>query len=325
MINRVLIVGSGSAGRKHFSIVKKILPRSEIKFFSTRNKSYFTKVSQIKFFKPNITILANPSSKRLKIIKFLSKIKTNILIEKPLASNFIEAIKIYKILKKNKTKSRVSYNLRFYKPLQIIKKIIISKKLGKINFIRAEVGSYLPNWRNLNYKYTVSSSKLLGGGVLNELSHEIDYLQWIFGKFLSVFCNIQKRSKLDINVEDTANIIFLLKNKTPISLSVDFCRRDKIRSCYISGEKGSIKLNLLSGILEIYNIKKRKWQTLKLGKKSMKYTYYSQFINFIGSRYIKNKKKTEDVSADLTSALRVTKIIKYARISSKIRKLINIR
>jgi predicted dehydrogenase len=325
MINRVLIIGTGSAGRKHFSIVRKILPQSEIKFFSRTNKTYLTEVSQIKSFKPNITILANPSSKRLKIIKFLTKIKTDILIEKPLASNFIEATKVYKILKKNKIKSSVGYNLRFYKPLQIIKKIILSKKLGKINFIRAEVGSYLPNWRNLNYKHTVSSSKLLGGGVLNELSHEIDYLEWIFGKFSSVFSNIQKRSKLDINVEDTGNIIFLLKNKTPISLSIDFCRRDKIRSCYISGEKGSVRLNLLSGILEIYNIKKNKWQTLKLHKKSMKYTYYLQFINFIESKYIKNKKKSEDVSADLTSALRVTKIIKYAKISSKIKKLINIR
>lgn len=325
MIRRVLIIGTGSAGRKHFSIVKKILPLSEIKFFSTRNKTYLTNLSQIKSFNPEITILANPSSKRLKIIKFLSKIKTNILIEKPLASNFNQALEVYKILKKNKIKSRVGYNLRFYKPLQIIKKLVRSNKLGKINFIRAEVGSYLPNWRNLNYKQTVSSSKLLGGGVLNELSHEIDYLQWIFGEFLSVFCNMQKRSKLDINVEDTANIIFLLKNGTPISLSIDFCRRDKIRSCYISGEKGSIKLNLLSGILEIYNIKKNKWQILKLNKKSMQHTYYAQLINFISNNYIKNKNKSEDVSADLASALRVAKVIKYAKISSKIKKLICIR
>jgi predicted dehydrogenase len=325
MISRVLIIGTGSAGRKHFSTVKKILPFSEIKFFSTKNKTYLTNLSHIKSFNPDIVILANPSSKRLKIIKFLSKIKTKILIEKPLASNFNQAFEVYKILKKNKIKSKVGYNLRFYKPLQIIKKIVRSNKLGKINFIRAEVGSYLPNWRNVNYKHTVSSSKLLGGGVLNELSHEIDYLQWIFGKFLSVFCNMQKRSKLDINVEDTANIIFLLKNKTPISLSVDFCRRDKIRSCYISGEKSSIKLNLLSGIIEIYNIKKKKWQILKQYKRSMQYTYYSQLINFISNGHIKNKKKSEDVSADLASALRVAKVIKCAKISSKTKKLISIK
>ena len=33
-----------------------------------------------------------------------------------------------------------------------------------------------------NYSNTVTSNKNLGGGVLLELSHEIDYLLWIFKK-----------------------------------------------------------------------------------------------------------------------------------------------
>ena len=33
-----------------------------------------------------------------------------------------------------------------------------------------------------NYQYSVSAQKKLGGGALLELSHELDYINWIFGK-----------------------------------------------------------------------------------------------------------------------------------------------
>ena len=55
-------------------------------------------------------------------------------------------------------------------------------------YIRAECYSYLPNWRRQKYTKVYSSSKKLGGGVANDLSHEIDFLSWIFGdikKFLN--------------------------------------------------------------------------------------------------------------------------------------------
>ena len=47
--------------------------------------------------------------------------------------------------------------------------------------------SYLPNWRkNIPY-YLSNSADKKGGGVLLELSHEIDYLTWIFGDFEILF------------------------------------------------------------------------------------------------------------------------------------------
>ena len=46
--------------------------------------------------------------------------------------------------------------------------------------------SYLPNWRKTNYENNYSSKKM-GGGVTNDLSHEIDYLQWLFGDIKKIF------------------------------------------------------------------------------------------------------------------------------------------
>ena len=71
----------------------------------------------------------------------------------------------------------VGYNLRYMKSLIKFREILSKKKIGKILSVRSEVGSYLPSWRkDTDYKKSVSAKKKLGGGVLLELSHDIDYL-----------------------------------------------------------------------------------------------------------------------------------------------------
>jgi predicted dehydrogenase len=72
------------------------------------------------------------------------------------------------------------YNLRFSYSLKRFNELIKKKIVGKILSVRCEVGQYLPDWRpNKDFRKTVSANKRLGGGVLLELSHEIDYLRWI--------------------------------------------------------------------------------------------------------------------------------------------------
>jgi len=46
----------------------------------------------------------------------------------------------------------------------------------------------------------------LGGCVLLELSHELDYLRWIFGEVDWVKAILSCQSSLEIDVEDTANL-----------------------------------------------------------------------------------------------------------------------
>ena len=58
----------------------------------------------------------------------------------------------------------------------------------------------------IDYKETVSAKAELGGGVLLELSHEIDYLRWIFGEFNWVSAWHGKLSNLGIDVEDASLI-----------------------------------------------------------------------------------------------------------------------
>ena len=65
----------------------------------------------------------------------------------------------------------------------------------------------MPSWRpNSDYTKSVSAIKKLGGGVLLELSHDIDYLVWLFGNVKWVNSTIHRQGNLKIDTEDTAHV-----------------------------------------------------------------------------------------------------------------------
>ena len=78
---------------------------------------------------------------------------------------------------------QVGYNLRYLPSLSRFRDLINEGLVGGPLSVRCEIGQYLPNWRpDTDYRTGVTARSDLGGGVLLELSHEIDYLRWIFGE-----------------------------------------------------------------------------------------------------------------------------------------------
>ena len=328
MVNKILIVGYGSAGKRYHKIIKKNFSSIELKIFSlnkiNKGNIFLKKNSEIKSFNPDLTIICNPATKRIKIIKFLIDLKSHILIEKPLASNLNEAKKILSYTKKTGLIIKVGYNLRFLNSLKTLNHFVKSKKLGKIYFVDIFAGQNLLQWRNnSNYKHTVSAKKKLGGGVLLELSHEIDYASWIFGKFNKIFCTAVKASSLKINVEDVAKILLFTRKKYSINISIDFCRKDQIRKCYIAAENGSLIWDGLKNKLVFFNLLKRKWVNIFFKKNNINNTYFLQLKEMI--RLCSTKKRFKSNLANLSNACSVLKLIDCARNSSRSLKVINIK
>lgn len=250
MIQKILIIGKGNIGLKHYKILKLI--NKNFNILNIASKTFIKKKEKtqikIKKFNPDYIVIASPSSKHFENITILEKIfiDKTILIEKPLFN------KNYKIKKTLNNKYFVGYNLRFNPILNFIKKFTKNKNFF---FINVFCSSYLPKWRKkIKYNNSVSAKKKLGGGVLLELSHEIDYLNWIFGEIKIINCLNKKISNLKINTDD----IFLFYGKIKnihISISLNFFSRLNRREIIVDGEEFSIHGNLIENKLDLLNKK----------------------------------------------------------------------
>ena len=94
----------------------------------------------------------------------------------------------------------------------------------------------------------------MGGGlILNQMIHELDYLNWIFGKPSRLLSSIGNNGNLKIDVEDHCDCL-LIYNKGyefTIHLHADFIQSPPKRNLRIIFEKGTVELDILNNILSI--------------------------------------------------------------------------
>ena len=326
MINRVLIVGLGSIGSRHLRLARQLLPNAEIKILRHQKTSEipefsdgcFSTIVEALEFLPQVAVIANPATFHLKTAHSLAEAGVHLLIEKPLSDSVDGISELIKKCKAGNTTLATGYNLRFLPSLKYFRETIESRIIGEVLSVRCEVGQYLPTWRpSSDYRQGVSAKKTLGGGVMLELSHEIDYLRWIFGDVEWVRATLRKQSNLEIDVEDLA---FLTIGFVPNSdgkqiigtVNLDFIRHDHTRLCTAIGEKGSLIWNGVTGEVKIYKLESADWQIIYSHQPNRDETFLAEWENFLLS--IQENKSPFVTGED---GMRVLEIIKAAHLSSE--------
>lgn len=179
-MSKVLIVGNGSIGKKHSTVFEKL--GAAVGVVSSREVEKFqgfaTLAEAIEQFSPDSILISNETRKHLETLQEARELNFTgpVYIEKPLDSDYTE-----KDLPEN---GMVLYNLRMNPLLKKMRELVADAKVVSVNIY---CGQYLPEWRpDRDYRTTYSAKRSEGGGVLRDLSHELDYCQWLFGKFSSV-------------------------------------------------------------------------------------------------------------------------------------------
>jgi len=280
MIERFLVVGFGSIGRRHVEILRRRYPQATITLLRHRVHSagqptepVSSAVSEIVYSledalarKPQAAILANPATCHLSLAMYLARAGVHLFIEKPLSTDTSGVSELLALCAGDRLILQIGYNLRFSPSLGAFRTALQEGIIGEFLSVRAEVGQYLPSWRpGRDYRHTVSARKDLGGGVLLELSHEIDYMQWLFGPVTEVSARLAKNSRLEIDVEDTVHAWFsFAKNADDrcltASLDVDFIRQDNTRRCLVIGERGTLRWDGIARKVEVFLAGETGWR-----------------------------------------------------------------
>jgi predicted dehydrogenase len=330
---KILFISLGSIGLRHLSNIKKLAPKSEIKILRLKNKSkkkqYNNQITEkeVYLFNPDLIIINSPSNKHFEYFKKFHNKKNHFFIEKPIDSSIKNINK--KTLLDFKNFSMVGYVLRFNHILLKLKKIILEKKFGNINLVDIKVGKYLPDWRTNNKYYrTVSAQKKLGGGVLLELSHEIDYATWLFGYPDKVFCVAKKISNFKTDVEDIASIIFEYPKKI-IQISLDMIQRVPKREIKIVCTKATIYVDLINYNLNFFNKKNPKGKKIKLSNPKNNNEIYLKQMDFLLFKVFKKYKPKYKQSklfkdySTLRSGYKTLRIIEKIKSSNQLKKKLN--
>jgi predicted dehydrogenase len=247
----------------------------------------FSTIEDATAFAPKLAVIANPAPFHIAFGQVLAEAGVHLLIEKPLSSSLDGVENLIKICQERRVVLMTGYNLRFMPSLEFFKEALGKGVVGRVLSVRCEVGQYLPSWRSdVDYRHGVSAKKDLGGGVLLELSHELDYLRWIFGEVKWVKATLSRQSRLDIDVEDTVNLTLGFMPTVEChqligAVNLDFIRHDTVRLCTAIGEKGSLRWNYQTGEVMFYEAGASDWKKLYGGKEQRDASYVAEWREFL--------------------------------------------
>jgi len=243
---RIIIIGYGSIGQRHTRILNEL--GHHVAVVSRRKVDYpllynNTKEALLLEY-PSYIVIANETSEHeatLNELKSLSYDK-KILVEKPLFLSHINSDFDFTAL-------YVGYNLRFHPLVQTL-----FEKIRKLEILSVQcyVGQYLPSWRpDTDYTESYSASLSKGGGVLRDLSHELDYLQFLFGDWEQMTASGGKFSRLQIDSDDHFSFIFQTKKVPLITLQMNYLDHLVQRTLIINTDKATYKADFIQNTLQI--------------------------------------------------------------------------
>lgn len=292
MTQRILIVGHGSIGQRHLRIVRESLPHADLGVLrrpggsEVKGGACFTSLDQALAFKPQAAIIASPAPFHVDIALALARSGCHLLVEKPLSATAESVPYLLQTARENGIVLQVGYNLRHLPSLRDFRQHIQAGCIGRTLSVRCEVGQHLETWRpDADYRKGVSARRELGGGVLLELSHELDYLRWIFGEAQWISAWTGQQSALDIDVEDTAHLLLGMAGRAGspvVALSLDCVRRDTTRRCTAIGETGSLVWDALAGTVRLYATTQNDGEVLFQHTPPRDHTYREQWLHFLG-------------------------------------------
>ncbi|MBC7952332.1 MAG: Gfo/Idh/MocA family oxidoreductase [Rhodospirillaceae bacterium] len=251
---KALVIGFGSIGQRHARVLAAM--GHDVAVVSRRPvdhpRLYGSLTEAVQGFQPDYVVIASRTNEHGDDLAQLAGLGFQglVLVEKPL----FEAAKP---LPANRFQAAfVAYNLRFHPVIRALRDAVVQLG-GKPVAVRAAVGQYLPFWRpGTDYRTSYSASAAQGGGVLRDLSHELDYLTWIFGNWRDLAALGGKLSSLEIDSEDTFAILARLSACPVVTLQLNYLDHTRMRDVVATFDGHTVRADLAAGTVSVDGVER---------------------------------------------------------------------
>ncbi len=202
--------------------------------------------------KPHAALICVPTSLHLPLARQAWAHGCHVFVEKPLSHTLAGVGEFLDEVGSGGRVLLVGYNLRFDPMVQRLKDWVDGSAVGHPVSARLHFGSHLPSrhpWED--YRVGYGARRDLGGGVILDAIHEIDYALWLFGMPTGVSCTAGTFSDLEIDVEDVAEIALSYPGCV-VSIHLDYVQQPHRRWCEIIGTKGFVTGDLVGRTLALH-------------------------------------------------------------------------
>lgn len=248
-----LIVGYGSIGRRHADVLAG-LGRS-VGIVSRRvaslapgetDQAVFHSLDDALADKTaDYVVIANETSAHAPALDVLAAagFSGKVLVEKPLAVSPLTAATA------GYSGFAVAYNLRFHPVLLALRDALDGETVLSVS---VQTGQHLSQWRTgRDYRESYSAHIEQGGGVLLDLSHELDYLLWLFGACRSVTALGGNAGALGIESDELWSVLMRLERAPVVQLRLSYLDQPARREIIVLTGTRTLVADLIAGTLSI--------------------------------------------------------------------------
>jgi predicted dehydrogenase len=236
---RVAVIGLGSAGTRHAGNLLDL--GHEVVGFDPVAPPLHEDVElsdtlDAAIGRADAVIVASPNSLHAEQALAALELRKPVLVEKPLAVTVVDAERVTAAAERTGAVCGVAMNLRFHPGVLELKRLVDDGTLGDVRFAQASFGYDLRRWHpESDYRLGYSARADLGGGIVLDAIHELDYLLWLFGAVDSVSAEVAHVSDLEIDVEDVAVAVLRFGSGAVGAVDLNFFEPAYRRGCTVVG------------------------------------------------------------------------------------------
>lgn len=311
-----LVVGGGSIGSRHLRnlVSLGITDLALVEPDGQRRENLSQEIMLVGFqslekglsWGPDFVVIATPTNLHIVQALDVARAGCHLFIEKPL-SHMDEGInELVEIVQCNQLITMVGCNMRFHHGPAAVKRLLDECVIGRVISVSLDAGQYMPDWHpELDYRQRYSANRSMGGGVVLDGIHEIDYARWLFGEVIEVFSYGGKLSNLEIDVEDTVNILLKFESGFSAMLHIDYIQRIYSRTCKVIGDEGTIVWDISKQPqVRWFSAKTKQWNSIELPEHYHINDMYKDELSY----FLDCVRENKNTMSDVVDAARVTRL-----------------
>jgi predicted dehydrogenase len=256
------VLGGGSIGQRHARNLIA-LSQSNVRIIETvpeqaeklKTESFTVFTEPEAAFAPEVeaVLICSPTTYHQEQTRTALQHGKHVFIEKPISHVWEGVDELVSLAENAGVVTLVGFNMRFRDGFLRAKAFLDEGHLGKPLAARANVSYYLPHYHpHLDYRTRYQAQKALGGGVMLDDIHEIDYLTALFGSVTEVFAYVENLSDLEMDAEDFAALTLKHAGGVVTQLQMDFLSRVYRRTLEITGSEATLTLDHNTGEIRLY-------------------------------------------------------------------------